>query len=264
MFLYIMFRKNISEIIFIMVIFILLVSCSSHKSLANLPSGVKWERAEDFYNREKFNKAIPYYQQLIFERSSIYTADAQYKLGECYFNTKKYIDAIFEYQELLRLFPDNLLAADAQYRIGEAYVKLSLKPDLTQEDSQRAIDNFERFLEKYPQDNRKSEALKHITDMQIKQIEKTFKNGYIYFKIKDYPASQLYLSEIIELGNHNELEKKSVYYNAIIHIDRKEAADALNSIDHLKTYFPESKELKTAEKRFKRMNSWFWRMVYFY
>ena len=257
-------RKIVIIKLFMVVMSIFIVSCSSHKSLANLPSSVKWERAEDFYNREKFNKAIPYYQQLIFERSSVYTAEAQFKLGECYFNIKKYIDAIFEYQELLRLFPDNLLAVDAQYRIGEAYVKLSLKPELTQEDSHRAIDNFTRFIEKYPQDSRIPEAYKHIADMQIKLIEKTFKNGYIYFKIKDYPASQLYLSDIIELANRNELEKKSVYYNAIIHIDRKEEAEALNSIDHLKRYFPESKELKVAEKRFKRMNSWFWRMVYFY
>ena len=241
-----------------------MISCSSSRSLANLPSSVKWERAEAFYNREKFNKAIPFYQQLIFERSSIYTAEAQFKLGQCYYNTKKYVDAIFEFQELLRLFPDNVLAGDAQYRIGEAYVKLSLKPELTQEDSHRAIDNFTRFIEKYPQDNRISEAYQHIANMQIKLIEKAFRAGYIYFKIKDYPASQLYLNEIIALANHNDLEKKSVYYNAIIHIDRKEEGEAQNSIDHLKTYFPESKELKTAEKRLKRMNSWFWRMVYFY
>jgi len=257
--------KKINFLFIVAIITILLnVSCSKNKTLARLPSIVKWERAEGYFNREKYNKAIPYYQQLIFERSSIYTAEAQYKLGECYFFTKKYVDAIFEYQELLRLFPDVALSADAQYRIGEAYVKLSLKPELTQEDTNKAIENFTRFIEKYPRDTRIPEAYKHITNMQLKLIEKTFRTGYIYFKTKDYPASQLYLNEIIELGNRNDLEKKSVYYNTIIHIDRQNATEATNSINHLKKHFPDSRELKIAERRYKRMNSKFWRTLYFY
>jgi outer membrane protein assembly factor BamD len=241
-----------------------LLSCSNNKSLAGIPSSVKWETAERYFSKEDFNKAIPYYQQLVFERNSIYTAEAQYKLGECYFFTKKYIEAIFEYQELIRLFPDNALAPEAQFRIGESYIKLSLSPNLSQYETDRAIESFQRFIEKYPQDKRIPEANKLIAEMQEKLIEKTYLNGYIYYKLKDYPASQLYLNEIIDLGKRNELEKKSVFYSALIHIDRQEGTEATKSIEHLQKYFPDSDELKTAQKRYNRMNSKFWRFIYFY
>ena len=256
-----MFKRTIY---FIMLISLLISACSRNKSLLNMSSDVKWQTAEMHYNKGKYHKAIPYYQQLIFEKSSIYTADAQFKLGECYFNRKNYLDAIFEYQELLRLFPDHRLASDAQYKIGESYVKLSLSPEFTQDESNRAIESFNRFIEKYPNDSRIAQAYKHIADMQVKIIEKRYLTGYIYYKMKDYPASLLYLNEIIALGNRNELEKKSVFYSALIHVDRQDEENALLSIEHLRRHFPDSPELKRAQTRFNRMNSKIFRMIYFY
>jgi len=230
-----------------------------------LSSDAKWQAAEAHFQRGRFNRAIPYYQQLVFERSSVHVAEAQFKLGECYFLRRgrdNLVDAIFEYQEFLRLFPDHRLSADAQFRIGEAYVRLSLGAEFTQDESNRAIESFTRFIEKYPMDSRISEARGHITDMQIKMLEKIYLTGYIYYKMKDFPAAQLYLNEIISLGNRNELEKMAVFYTALIHIERQEEAEALVAIEHLRRHFPDSRELRRAERRFGRMNSWFFRIVY--
>ena len=244
---------------------LVLTSCSKNKTIARLPSEVKWQTAENYFNRGRYTRAMPYYQQLVFEKSSVYTADAQFKLGECYFRRKSkenLVDAIFEYQEMLRLFPEHRLAPDAQFRIGEAYAMLSLSPEFTQDESERAIENFTRFIEKYPQDSRVAEAYRHIANMQLKIIEKKFLTGYIYFKMKDYPASQHYLNEIISLGNRNELEKKSVFYNAIIHIERREKSEAIAAIEHLDRHFPNSRETKRAHMRFKRIDNRFYRFIY--
>jgi len=251
-------------IIVLIIIYSLLISCSSNKKIAALPSLVKWERAENFYQRGKYNKAIIYYQQLIFERNSIFTAEAQFKLGECYLNTKKYVDAIFEYQELLRLFPDSAFAADAQFKIGLAYEKLSLRPDLTQDETTKAIEHYTRFTERFPTDERRSQAYQSINSMNKKLIEKNYQNGYIYYKMKDFPASQLYLNEIIALGNRDELEKKSLYYTTLIHIERQEADEAKVAMMRLEDRFPNTKEIKKLHQRYKRMNSKFWRLVYSY
>ena len=249
---------------YILCITLILCACSKNKSLAHLSSETKWNTAERYYNQGKYPKAVPYYEQLIFERSSIYTADAQYKLGECHFNTKKYVDAIFEYQELLRLFPDHRLAPDAQFKIGESYVKLSNSPHFDQTESERAIEAFTIFGERYINDPRISQANQYIARMQLRILEKVYLNGYIYFKMKDYPASQLYLNEIITLGNRNELEKKSVYYSALIHIDRREGAEATRLVNHLGVYFPHSREYKSTVKRLARMNSRLWHLLYMY
>jgi outer membrane protein assembly factor BamD len=232
--------------------------------MANMPSEVKWQRAEAYFAKKKYHKAVPFYEQLVFERSSIYTADAQYKLGDCHFNRKRFADAIFEYSEFMRLFPDHSRAADAQFQIGLSYVRLSMSPHFDQSETERAIDIFTIFGEKFPLDPRVSEGYAHITNMQMKLITKIYQNGYIYFKMKDYPAAQLYLNEIMALGNRNDLEKKSAYYNALIHIDRREGSEATRYIEHLKTHFPDSRELRSTEKRFSRMHSKIWHLLYLY
>ena len=254
----------LKKILFVFIISLIVISCSSNKSLANLPSEVKWQRAENFYNKKRYNKAIPYYEQIIFERSSIYTAEAQFKLGECHYNMKKYIEAIFEYQELLRLFPEHSHASNAQYKIGVSYAMLANSAHLDQSETERAIDAFTIFGERYPLDERQPQAIKIIADMQTILIKKTYLNGYIYFRMKDYPASQLYLNEIMRLGNRNEIEKKSAYYNALIHIDRREKEPAEQFVKHLAEYFPNSKEHKSATKRLSRMNSKLWHLIYMY
>jgi len=251
-------------IVIIIALIILMPACSGNKNLSSLPSEVKWQRAEAFFNAEKYHKAVPFYEQLIFERNSIYTAEAQFKLGECHFRRKRYVDAIFEYQELLRLFPEHRLAADAQYQIGISYTNISLSPHLDQTETENAIQAFNTFAEKYPSDPRNADINKHIQKMQSKLIMKTYLNGYIYWKMKDYPAAQLYLKEIIALGNRDELEKKAAYYNALIHIDRMEESDAITFVNHLEQYFPDSDEYKSAKNRLSKIHSKFWNFLYFY
>ncbi|MCL2064387.1 MAG: tetratricopeptide repeat protein [Candidatus Cloacimonetes bacterium] len=258
---------NKKTLILLIVVFLCFVftSCSQNKTIQRMPSDEKWRIAEEYFNRGKFNRAIPYYQQLVLERSSFFVADAQFKLGECYFNRggrDNFIDAIFEYQEFLRLFADHRLAADAQFRIAQSYSRLSLSAEYTQEDTNRAIEHFTRFTERYPTDSRVSEAYTYIAEMQMKILEKVYLNGYIYYKTRDYPASELYLDEIIALGHRNDLEKMSWFYKALIHIDRRESEEAMTAIETLQRYFPESKEVRKAETRFKRMNSRFFRFIY--
>jgi len=244
----------------------LLVGCTgSQKYMRRLSSEQKWANAERHFNRGKMNRAIPYYQQIVFERSSVYVAEAQFKLGEAYFqrrNRDSFVDAIFEYQEFLRLFPEHRLSADAQFRIGESYIRLSLGPELTQDESLRAIESFTRFIEKYPFDSRVPEAIAHINNMQFRQLEKIFRTGYIYYKIKDFPSSQLYLNEIIRLGNRNDLERRAAFFNALIHIQRQEEEEALASLEHLRAHFPDTRELRRAERRFRRMNNIVYRLWY--
>ena len=244
---------------------ILFTSCSNNKAFLMMSSDEKWRNGEYHFYREKYNKAIPYYQHLVLERSSIYVAEAQFKLGECYFLRNKkeeLIDAIFEYQEYLRLFGDQRHAADAQFRIAQSYAKISMGPEFDQDDTNRGIEHFNRFIERYPSDNRVTDAYKYITELQYKLLEKIYLTGYIYYKTKDYPSSELYLNEIISLGNRDELEKKSYFYIAMIYIERQDEEKAMAAITHLRQHFPDSKETKKAESRYKKINSKFFRIWY--
>ncbi len=219
-------------------------ACSLNNDLSVLSSQNKWETAQNYFQKAKYEKAIPYYQQLILERNSAYTAESQMKIGDCYFNIKKYNDSIFEYQELLRLFPDFKDANNAQYNIGLAYFNLSEGPHYTQDETNKSIDAFQEFIDKYPSDQRRNEAYNYIQKCQNKLIEKNYLAGYIYYKIEDYSSALMYFNEIIDLGNKDKLELKSLYYSGIIYYERKELELLYNIQTKLKDNFPDAKETR--------------------
>lgn len=221
-----------------------LFACSANKNISNMSSQENWDKAEFYFNKGKFAKATPYYEQLIIERNSNYTADAQLKIAECYYNEKRFADAVFEYQELIRLFPDNKNVNTAQFMIGIAYFKQSLSPHYSQTETDKALDAFQTFIDKYPWDKRRSDAYDYIQKCNKKKIEKNYLAGYIYYKTQDYSSALLYFDEIINLGNKDEVELKSLYYSAIIYYERKDLDKLVTAQEKLRENFPEIKELK--------------------
>ncbi|HHE37525.1 MAG TPA: outer membrane protein assembly factor BamD [Candidatus Cloacimonetes bacterium] len=243
------------KIVFPLIFLILLLgACSSNKAFDAMPVAEKMRIGNELFGRKKYNKAIPYYTAVAFEKNSAYTAEAQARIADCYFNQNKFIDAIFEYEELIRIFPDYEDINLAYFQIGVCHFERSLSPHYSQEETNSAIASFERFIEKFPFDHKKSEAIEYINKCHYKLLEKKYYNGYAYYKMYDYSAALMYFDEIIELGNINELDKKSLYYAARIYIVRKDKDNALKMSEKINARYPDSKEAhkinKLVEKKF--------------
>jgi outer membrane protein assembly factor BamD len=125
--------------------------------------------------------------------------------------------------------------------VGVCYYEESLKPSYTQEETVKAIDAFQIFLDKYPGDPLRSEALEYLQKAQHKLLEKNFLNGYIYYKMSDYSSALMYFDELIALGNHDNLEEQSLYYSARIYLNQRKKEDAQNIFKQMETNFPDSK-----------------------
>jgi len=236
--------KNLLLILFTITLF----ACSANKNLSLNSSKENWDKAENFYSKKKYAKAAPLYEQIILERNSIYTAESQLKLAECYFKLERFSDAVFEYQELIRLFPDNKNVNTAQFMIGVAYFEQSLSPHYSQYETDKAIDAFQTFIDKYPWDQRRSEAYDYIQKCHQKKIQKNYLAGYIYYKIDDYSSALLYFDEIVNLGNKDEVELNSLYYSALIHYDRKDLEKLSATLEKMREDFPNAKELSKIIK----------------
>ncbi len=232
-------------------IFVALVGCSNNKLEKQITAEKKMEIAKEYIAKNKHHKAIPYLQQIAFERNSALTAEAQMLLAESYFAQNKFTEARFEYQELIRLFGDYNRIDEAYFKIGVCYYEESLKPQYTQEETEKAIDAFQTFISKFPFSNYKSEAIDYINKCNTKLLEKKFYNGYAYYKMFDYSAALMYFDEIIELGNKNDVDKKSLYYAAKIYEKRKDEKNLEAIYTKLQSKYPESKETKKIAKYIK-------------
>lgn len=226
--------------------------CSRQRVRRTMPVERRMELANHYYERGNYRKAIDHYTEVVFERSSIHTPLAQFRLGESYFRMGRYEDSIFEYRELIRLFPEFRDISIAYFRIGEALYHQSLPAHYCQKETRAAINAFNVFLDRFPFDEKTSEAINYIQEAQLKLLEKKYYNGYIYYKLYDYSASLLYLNEIIELENRSDIDRKSRYYAALIYIERKDRDNAELMLNSLREHYPDSSEANRVARMFRR------------
>ncbi len=233
------------NILILIIVMLALFGCSSNKASKMISVEKKMDIANDFFENEKYNKAIPYFSEVVFERNSIYTPTAQMKLADCYFKQNKFTEARFEYEELIRLFADYKDIGRAYFQLGICYFNESPSPHYSQDETHRAIAAFETFIEKFPFDNLKKDAIDYIQQCRYKLLMKKYYNGYAYYKLYDYSGALMYFDEIIELGNSNEPDRMSLYYATKIYLEREDHLNAKLTGQKLISRYPQTEE---AEK----------------
>jgi outer membrane protein assembly factor BamD len=234
----------------IILVLILLVFGACSKNKVELSSDAKLALADQYYANEKYSKAANLYDEISFERKSAATAYATLRLADSYFAMNKFTDARLKYQQFIDGFPDHTNVADAYYRQALCLFEESLKPAYDQNETIAAIEAFRSFIERYPNDGRFDSALEYIRRAQYKLIEKKYQNGYIYYKMKDYSAALMYFDEVIALGNTDSLDRKSLYYSALLHLHQENLEAANSAYTRLKTRYPGSKEAQKLSRKF--------------
>ena len=226
--------------------------CSKHRLRSSMPVDQKMARANQLFDSGKYSKASEFYLDVVFERSSVHTPIAQFMLAESYFRMSRYADAIYEYRELIRLFPDYRDVSIAYFRLGEAFYAQSLDPHYSQIETNQSIDAFNIFLDRFPFHSRRDEAIAFIQKAQQKLLEKKFLNGYIYYKMYDYSAAMMYFNEIIELGLIGDLDRDTHYYAALIYLERNDLENSERTMIHLENNYPDSGETARIVRMFSR------------
>jgi len=242
-------EKIVKKTLYLLIVLFALIGCSKNRLTKSMPVEKKMEIANSFFENGKYNKAIPYYTDVVFERNSAYTPIAQMKLADCNYNQNKFTEARFEYEELIRLFSDYKDIGRAYFQLGICYFNESLSPHYSQEETYQAITAFETFIEKFPFDKQKKDAIDYIQKCRYKLLMKKYYNGYSYYKLYDYSAALMYFDEIIELGNNNEPDRMSLYYATLIYLEREDIENAKLTGQKLVSRYPQTDEAEkiTAE-----------------
>lgn len=125
------------------------------------------------------------------------TDDALFYLGESYFRLKDFPLASGQYDRLIRDFPASPLHPDALVQLARCDDLLSHPAPLDQTETTRAISRYKEFIELYPEHPRAAEARKRLEALTDRQAEKRWRNGRLYYRLKQYDASIYYFRSVI-------------------------------------------------------------------
>jgi len=179
-----------------------LVSCSGYqKLLKSTDYELKWTKANEFYEQKKYQRTIDLLEELqSIHKGTDRAEQTLFMLANSYYNRKDYVSASHYFETYYKTYPKGVFTEDCRFLSGKAAYQNSPDPRLTQEETVKAMDQLNVFLDYYPESDKKEEVTRMLTELQEKLVYKQVLNSRLYFNLGNYMGNN-YESCIITASN---------------------------------------------------------------
>jgi outer membrane protein assembly factor BamD len=130
---------------------------------------------------------------------SEYLAKAKLSIADSYFKEggkANLTQAIQAYKDFIVFFPFMQEAAYAQLQVAMTHYKQMEKPDRDRTEARAAEEEFQTYLQKYPNDPLEGKAEQHLREVQELLAEGDFRIGYYYYVKGDKKAAESRLRSV--------------------------------------------------------------------
>ncbi|WP_207424041.1 outer membrane protein assembly factor BamD [Desertivirga brevis] len=179
------------------------VGCKSkfEKLQASNDTGKKYQEGIRLYNNKKYSKALILFDDLNQKyRGRDEAEDLAFYLAYTNYKLKDYTTARYQFKVFADTYPNSPKAEECRYMSAYCYYLESPNYSLDQDNTVKAIDALQLFINLYPKSERVSDASKLIQDLRDKLEKKAFDNAKLYLTTGDYDA-QNYRAAVIAFRN---------------------------------------------------------------
>jgi len=249
---------------------LLLTSCSQfQKALKSEDIKLKYETAQQLFEKEKYAKAIRLFEQIAPSYRGKPQAEKMfYMYATALYNTKSYTTAGYQYDSFTASYPKSTKAEEAAFLGSKSYYYLSPRFSLDQVDTYKALEKLQAFIDRYPNSQYMPEANQLVKELSYKLELKAYSTAKQYFDTADYfgdyTAALKTLDLFMEEYPGSELREdalflkfNSSYELAINSVESKmqqRLLEAKESYDDLIKYKGETKYKGDADKMLERIN----------
>ena len=251
------FPKHVKPLLYFSLLFLVLqMACGPKQTNLILDAEDQFALAKREFEKKNYDQAIIEFQKLIFNYpGAVFIDSTQYLLGMSYFNQKDYPLASVEFNKLLSSFPTSQLSDDAAFMVAFCDFEMSVKAELDQSHTLKAIEELQRFLDDYPASDRAKEASDLLNLCRTKLAKKAYKNGWLYFKRKQYEAALIYLKDVINGYHDTKWVAPAQFQIAEVYFKQKKFEQAKTEYQKFLENFPQDKLAKKAKERLEKLNS---------
>lgn len=182
----------------LLMLIIALGSCKSkfEKLKASNDNAKKYQAALKYYNKKDYGRALELFEDLVQRyRGQAEAEDLFYYYAYTNYKLKDYTSARYHFKVFADTYPNSSRTEECRFMSAYCYYLDSPIFSLDQENTQKAIDNMQLFINLYPKSERVAEASKLIQDLRDKLEEKSYTNSKLYLNIGDYQSA------VIAFGN---------------------------------------------------------------
>jgi outer membrane protein assembly factor BamD len=153
-------------------------------SLSSSSDEIVWQAADKAFQKRQWDTARKHYRRIIdaFPQSD-HLPEARLSLAETHFKeggTGNLVLAVSEYREFLTLYPSHPKSDYAQFQTAESYYLQRNGPDRDQTNTTKALDEYERLLDIYPNSSHVELARLRVANLRQYLAKSEFSAGYFY------------------------------------------------------------------------------------
>lgn len=158
-----------------------------------------FNRGLQYFERERYAQAVPYFQAVFeYGQTGEWVDDAQLYLARSYAGNGEYILAAAAFSRFSELYRNDPRREEAEYERAMAYYELSPAYQLDQTETERAIRQFQAFIERFPASPLVADAETRIRELREKMAHKQYEVGKLYVRREYYEAAALAFEEVFD------------------------------------------------------------------
>lgn len=237
----------------------LVAGCSDYnKVLKSTDMEYKYQRAVEYYNKGECYKALPLLEELIgLTRGTQRAEDVYYYFGKSQYCVKDYYLANYYFKTFSKTFSNSARAEECQFLAAYCSYMVSPNYTLDQTDTKLSIDEFQLFLDKYPNSTLRDSANKMVATLNYKLELKDVDIAKQYVKTQKYKAAVSALKEVLKNYPATKFKEELLYLIVFANYEYASGSVEDKKLERFRatnesyitfaTAFPESKWLKEAE-----------------
>jgi outer membrane protein assembly factor BamD len=257
-------RQFLLNFLFWLLLLAVLPSCSEYsKILKETDIQKKYDAAVVYYNDSECYKALPLFEELLgLSRGTQLAEDVYYYYAKSEYCIEDYYLSNYYFKAFTRTFGTSARAEECQFLAALCSYRLSPTHTLDQTDTKTSIDEFQLFLDKYPNSALRDSANHMIDRLRLKLEQKSFEIGSLYVQTQKYKAAVEALKQFIaDYPSSRHLEEayylivKSYFEYAGGSVDARKLERyraTMESYSTFATVFPSSRLLREAESYYLR------------
>jgi outer membrane protein assembly factor BamD len=244
---------------FVFVTIFALVSCNSYnKLLKSSDYELKFTKAKEYYDKGNYVRSSQLYQELIpVMKGTDKSEEVYYYYTWSEYNIGDQLLAQYHFKNFVRQFPASKHSEECYFMNAYCYFLNSPNYKLDQTYTKNAIQEFQSFVDAYPESQRIDSCNKLIDKLRYKIEKKEYDVVKQYYKIQDYKAaissSKNYVKEYPGSTYNEEMYYITIdsYYllalNSIPEKKQERLDGAIESYLKFVDLYPQSKFLNRAE-----------------
>lgn len=258
--------KNSIRFIVILFSISLLVACNGYKKIIKDPNyEAKEKLAKELYDKKKYARALPLYEELItVYRGTRKAEELYYYYAYCNFGVGDYLLANYWFEYFVNTYPFSSKAEECEYMAAYCFYKDSPREPLEQTNTINAIHELQAFIDAHPQSEKVKECNVLIDKLRKKLENKDYRVSVQYLNMEYYTASivafQNMLKDYPETDRRPEIAYnivKAAYLYAENSVKSKRKERLMTAKDHYDKYcskLSENKFTKDSRNLYDKIN----------